>query len=228
MDSSSASAKARLRTVVGQTRYAGAAQPAILDGPACAGWPAIESPPSWCLAELRGRLAELSAWSGSATLTLAVELLWKAQEACEPAAWVTVRTDIFFPPDLATNGIDLDALPVVRTDNATAAARATEKLLRSAAFGLVIVDLGRHAGISPALQSRLSALTRLHDAAVLFLTDKPIHRPSLGPLVSLRVGVVRQRPSQSDFRCTVQADKDKRRGPGWTETRTYRAPPGLH
>lgn len=79
---------------------------------------------------------------GPAALSAATTLVWKAQLAGEPCAWIAARPSTFYPPDLDEGGIDLAALVVVRAPHATAAARVADKLLRSGAFGLVVLDLG--------------------------------------------------------------------------------------
>jgi recombination protein RecA len=164
---------------------------------------------------------------GSAALTAAAGLVWKAQHAGEPAAWVSARPSLFFPPDLAAGGIDLAALVVVRAPNASSAARAADKLLRSGAFGLVVLDLGAHAAVPSPLLGRLLALAQKHHAAVVFLTEKAADAPSLAPIVSLRVAASRSNAGAGRFACTIAATKDKRRAPGWTLEETFRGPPGL-
>ena len=201
----------------------------------------------WDMEALAGRLVEISGpspgrqpssaataiWditaprdAGSAALTCATSLLWKAQQRGEPAAWISARASTFFPPDLDDSGVDLAALVVVRLGNAGAAARAADKLLRSGAFGLVILDLGRGAVPVPLL-SRLLGLAQKHQAAVLFVTEKNEDAPSLAPLVSLRVVASRRRIGSDRFVCTTLASKDKRRAPGWSNEETLRGPPGL-
>jgi recombination protein RecA len=164
---------------------------------------------------------------GSAALTTAAGLLWKAQHAGEPTAWVSARPSLFFPPDLAAGGIDLAALVVVRAPNASSAARATDKLLRSGAFGLVVLDLGAHAAVPSPLLGRLLGLAQKHHAVVVFLTEKAVDAPSLAPIVSLRVAASRCNAGAGRFACTIAATKDKRRAPGWTLEETFRGPPGL-
>ena len=179
----------------------------------------------WALATLRGRLAELSARGASATLTAAFELVAEAQAQGEPAAWIAVGGSTFYPPDVADSGIDLAALVVVRTADATAAARAAERLLRSGAFGLVMIDLAR-AELATPIQGRLVTLAQTHDAAVVCLTEKAEDTASLGSLVSLRAEALRRREGDGDFRVTLRALKDKRRGPGWTHVAKRRGPAG--
>jgi len=192
---------------------------------------------SWGLAALRGRLVELSARGATATLTAAIELVSEAQEQSEPVAWLTLSTGTFYPPDAAESGIDLAALVVVRCPDATAAARAAERCLRSGAFGLVILDLGGHSesrkddmkrDLSMQIQGRLVTLAQAHDAAVVCLTEKTQDTASLGSLVSLRAEALRRRPERApDFAVEVRVLKDKRQGPGFTKTLKRRGPAGL-
>ncbi len=214
---------------------------------------AIEESTGWDPAGLAGRLVEITAgplprassgyhrsaipsiWDiepqrrdrGSGALTAAAGLVWKAQHAGEPAAWISARPSLFFPPDLAAGGIDLAALVVVRAPNASSAARAADKLLRSGAFGLVVLDLGAHAAVPSPLLGRLLGLAQKHHAAVVFLTEKAVDAPSLAPIVSLRVAASRTNAGTGRFACTIVATKDKRRAPGWTLEETFRGPPGL-
>ena len=139
---------------------------------------------------------------------MASGLLWEVQQKGDPATWICARTSTFFPPDLEASGIDLAALVVVRVTDAAAAARAADKLLRSGAFGLAVLDLGAHAALPLPLLSRLLGLAQKHRATVVFLTEKAAHSPSLAPLVSLRVAASRQRVAPGRFACTVEATKD--------------------
>jgi len=183
--------------------------------------------PTLARTQLAGRLVELSAHGASATLTTAIGLVRRAQEEGEPAAWIALPSATFYPPDVADSGVDLDALVVVRVGEGVAAARAAERLLRSGAFGLVVLDLGGDADVPMAHQGRLVTLAQQHDAAVVFLTEKAADAASLGSLVSLRAEALRARGDADGFACTVHALKDKRRGPGWSITEVVRAPDGL-
>lgn len=191
----------------------------------------VEQP--WGLAALRGRLVELSARGASATLTTAIELVLEAQREGEPVAWIVpwptdgAPAGTFYPPDVADSGVDLAALVVVRAPSAIAVIRAAERLLRSGAFGLIVLDLGTASVDVPmAHQGRLVTLAQAHDAAIVCLTEKPSETPSLGSLVSLRVDALRAR-TQEGFEISMRALKDKRRGPGWTRARKARGPAGL-
>lgn len=185
----------------------------------------------WGLPALRGRLVELSARGASATLTTAIDLVLEAQRDGEPVAWIVPwgreGSGTFFPPDVAASGVDLAALVVVRTSSVVVAARAAERLLRSGAFGLVVIDFGSASVEIPiAHQGRLVSLAQAHDAAIVCLTEKAADTTSLGSLVSLRVEAQRARLADG-FEITVRALKDKRRGPGWTRAIKARGPSGL-
>lgn len=183
------------------------------------------------LESLRGRLVELSSWGNMAPLTFACGLVLEAQLTGEPAAWIATGESHFYPPDFARCGIDLDALPVVRVANARTAARAADKLVRSGAFGLVLIDLidlGANAAVPSPLQSRLLALAGKHATAVLFLTRKKAEAPSLGSLVSLRAQANRRRTVEGRYACDVEIVKDKRRGPGRSHVEVHHGPAGLH
>jgi recombination protein RecA len=105
-------------------------------------------------------------------------------------------------------------------------------VLRSGAFGLVVIDLGAASGadLSMQIQGRLVTLAQAHDAAVVCVTEKGEDTASLGSLVSLRAQALRTRapqPDHGEFAVTVRVLKDKRRGPGWTQTLRRRGPAGL-
>ncbi len=192
--------------------------------------PKLEKAPTraepWTLTEIAGRLVEISGAGATASLTVAFGLVLEAQEGREPVGWVTSRRSFFYPPDAAQRGVDLDGLVVVRVPSAESIARAGEKLLRSGAFSLVVLDLGS-AEIPMPLQTRLAGLARRHHAALLCLTEKERRMFSLGSLISLRVHAERRRLSQGGFECEFQVLKDKRRGPTWTHAEICYGPAGL-
>lgn len=197
------------------------------------------SEPRFCLTELAGRLVELSGDGASAVLTAATKMMLDAQAAREPAAWIGTDESCFFPPDVAESGVDLSALLVVRIPFARLAADsgkrtranlvavAAERLMRSGAFGLMLLDLGRDHVLSQPLQSRLLGLAQHHQAAVLCLTEKSAHEASIGSLVSLRVHVGRTWLGGERFACELHVRKDKRHGPVWSEQEVCRGPMGL-
>ncbi len=182
---------------------------------------------AWSLDELRGRLVELSADPGGPSLTVALSLVADAVRQAEPAAWVSGRRELFYPPDLMAWGLPLDQLPIVRVRGPQQAARAASHLLRSGAFGVCVLDLGAAAVVPAPLISRLVKLAQSHGAAVLCLTEKPAEQPSIGSLVSLRCVAQTERVGVARFRVRVRALKDKRRSPGWTHEEDHCGPLGL-
>lgn len=188
-------------------------------------------PARWSWAALGGRLVELSADGsvdgGTALLTPAGALVGEAQREGEPTAWVTEAGSSFYPPDLAALGIDLEALAVVRVPEWQAVARAGERLARSGAFGLIVLDLGRRARIAPPLQGRLAMQALRHGTAILCLTEKSERAASLGSLISLHARITRRRRGEDRFATVLTATKDKRRGPGWVHEEEWHGPPGL-
>ncbi len=176
---------------------------------------------------MAGRLTEISGQGAVASLTAAMSLILEAQHEGEPTAWVTCAPGTFFPPDAADSGVDLEALAVIRVQTPPDAARAADRLVRSGAFGLIVLDLGKDADIPLALQGRLVGLAQRHDTAIVCLTDKPESSPSLGSMVSLRAEAMRAEVGDDRFRCKVRVIKDKRRGPNWSHAEVLRGPAGM-
>ena len=188
----------------------------------------IETPAGWHLYTFAGRYSEISSNSAGASLTLVFRLVLEIQRQGEPVAWMMTHASIFFPPDAADAGVDLEALAVIRVADSIAAARTAEHLLRSGGFGLVVLDLGANARLPQHAQSRLAGQARRHDTALLCITEKEYDQPSLGSLVSLRAHTERVTENSNHFRCMVRVIKDKRRGPGWLHVELCRGPDGLH
>ena len=186
---------------------------------------------AWTREILAGRIGELSGAADAATLTFAFELVGESQRSGEPVAWVTGRETAFFPPDAARRGLDLAALPVVRTPDLAGAARAADKLVRSGGFGLVVVDAVEAGSPNEALprplQKRLVRHAEACEVALLFLTAKSPDAPSIGALASFRIQARRERDGRGRFTCRLEALADKRFGPGWSRREVYRGPPGL-
>jgi len=180
-------------------------------------------PARWTLPEVAGRLVEISAFWAPASLSLAFSLVLEAQRQGEPVGWVMSIDNFFYPPDAAQAGVDLGALVVVRTPNASAIPRAGEKLLRSGAFGLIVLDIGS-ADIPMPLQTRLGGLVRQHHTALVCLTEKEGRELSLGSLVSLRAHAKRTHNTQGQLICNLEILKDKRRGPTWSHTEIFHGP----
>jgi recombination protein RecA len=187
----------------------------------------LEPVPDWRLPTVAGPLVEVSGSQESAALTLAFGLVRDAQRRVEPVAWVTAANSSFFPPDAAQTGVDLGALVVIRIGDPQSLGRAADRLARSGAFGLVVVDLGR-ADLAIPLQARLAGLAQKHFAAVVCLTEKASEAPSLGSMVSLRLQGWRQIVTPGRFRCEGRVLKDKRRGPTWAHVEECVGPDGLY
>lgn len=189
----------------------------------------------WSLEQVAGRLVEISGVGAMAPLTLAFGLVLQAQQQNEPVAWIARNDSLFYPPDAAEDGIDLDALTIVRVPDGRAVARATDQLVRSGAFGLVVLDLSAPAraprtggcDVPVPLQIRLAGLAHKYQTALLCLTMKGDAAPSLGPLVSLRVAARRKRLADGRFSCELTVLKDKRQGPTWRYAEVCHGPAGL-
>lgn len=188
---------------------------------------ANSAPPRWSCVQLAGRLVELSGSGAAAGVSVAMALVLESQERGEPAAWICPRHRTYFPPDVAKNGVDLAALVTVFASGAQMSAAVADRLLRSGAFGLVVLDLGADDRISTALQGRLVSLAKQHQAAVVCITDKGGDASSIGSMVSLRGEVTRRQVGFGRFECTVEVLKDKQRGPGWTHCEVMLGPDGL-
>jgi recombination protein RecA len=183
--------------------------------------------PAWSLGAFSGRLVEVSGDSACAVLTLAFGLVLEAQRGGEPVAWLSRKESVFFPPDAAEVGVDLASLAVIWACDLPRAVRTADHLVRSGAFGLVVLDLGINPRVPLAFQTRLSGLARKHATALVCLTEKDPRQPSLGALVSLRAEAVRVRGPEGRFHCQARVLKDKRRGAGWKHSEVCHAPDGL-
>jgi recombination protein RecA len=188
---------------------------------------------------LRGRLIELSASGTTAVLSAAMGLVLEAQLLDEPVAWVTLRETCFYPPDVVDCGVDLAAMVVIRVSDLSSMGRAAERLLRSSAFGLVIVDLGalessaerdifpsagKHA-FSIANQGRLVTLASKNQTLVTCITSKNVSAESMSSLISLRADAARERDPEG-LSVVLRVLKDKRRGPGWSRRDRAQGPAG--
>lgn len=190
-----------------------------------------ERPPAiqreWRLESLLGRFVEISGGATTSALTCTASLILQAQLLGESAAWVAGGTSIFFPPDFADSGIDLDALPVVRAGNPHKAARAAGHLLRAGSFALVVLDVEDNSRLSQADQTSLSGLAHHANTALVCLTRRTGSASPTGSLVSLRLEADRARLGFDRFRCEYLVVKDKRQGPGWRHQEVCRGTDGL-
>ena len=184
--------------------------------------------PIWSRTQLAGQFCELSSVAGAARLTAAFRLVLDAQFEGEAVVWISTTLDTFFAPDVAENGVDLNALVLIRVPDVKAVARAADRLLKSGAFGLIVMDLNCNASIPIPLQVRLTQQARTHDTTLLCLTSKAREAPSLGPMVSLRGQSTCRHLEVDRFQYEIEILKDKRHGPGWKHSEICRGASGLH
>lgn len=190
-----------------------------------------------------GRIVELSGaiggGFGTTRTTTTVSILRHAQAEGETTAWVMAQDAPLYPPDLQEAGIDLDALVVVHVPVAAlpyGPCRAAELLLRSGAFGLLVIDLSGLALPSATLSAwlgRMLGLARQHESRVVLLTEKPITADSLGTLVGVRIESHLHRAQTHDiplvplFTVEHQVIKNKSGAPFDVAHDVHRAPDGV-
>ncbi len=166
----------------------------------------------WRVSQLAGRLLELSSEKASVAITATASLILDAQLQGEPVAWIATQGSTFYPPDFDAFGIDLGALPVMRMRDAQVGAKATEYLLRSGGFGLVVLDVGDSTSMRTATSARLAALAKKHRTVLVCLTRKKHRESSLGPMVSLRCDVSLKKIGFNQFTWELRVLKDRRHG----------------
>ncbi len=184
--------------------------------------------PTWNLAELAGRLVEISASGPRAALSFSASLIWEAQHAGGHCIWLARKDSIFYPPDFASRGIDLSALPVVQAPTLGARLQALERALRSGAFSLILLDHQCHEKFPLHAQGRFVGLAKRHQTAVVAISEREREQGTMGSMVSLHVEARREDEGEGRFRCTLSAVKDKSRGPHWNISESMHAPLGLY
>ena len=99
------------------------------------------------------------------------------------------------------------------TDDDRSGPRAAELLLRSGAFGLVVIDhahtVAPRPRVTEAWLGRIAALARLHESRVLVLAAPPVTAPALGTLVSVRIETVREHAHEDEIALTYEAVRYK-------------------
>jgi hypothetical protein len=158
----------------------------------------------------RGRLIELTGGPDAAQASVAVQIVLASQREGDPVAWIQPQGGELFPPDLAGASVELASLLVVHVpkDASAGIPKAAELVLRTGAFGAVVLDLTRtRPPRGEAWLGRLSSLAREHDARCVLLG--PEGEASLGPLVSLRFRPVRTRVRPGLYRVETEVLKDK-------------------
>lgn len=138
----------------------------------------------------RGALATLEGASSSGRTAIAAQLLARATANGWAAA---VDDGSLFPPHLASAGVCLERLLVVPAESALAISRASDILLRSRAFDIVLL---------PGIALRATVWSRLvglaHKADVLLLTLGPQASTELAYFAGTRVGCAIERVRWSE------------------------------
>lgn len=176
---------------------------------------------------LSGLVCEVSQSAPGGGCTVSVALARAFAEAGRPFAWVSATESVFYAPDLAANGIDPATVPVVWARTPHDATRAAQWLLRSEAFGLVIIDLGDRPVIPDAALARLQHLARRSGSTVAVLTSKRDDDRSLGAIVALRLAVQSRYAADGTVSYTITVVKDKRGGLGTLYRGNLDAPLGM-
>ena len=179
------------------------------------------------LESLRGRMVEFTGHEASAVLSYVVDRVAAFQAAGEAVAWVAGTPQTFFPPDSMACGVDLAQLPVIRCDGSLPdIALATDHLMRSEGFSLVVVDLPERRDFRLVHQSRLRALARETHTALLLLT-RNIRPDSLASLRARTRRLAAPQAYPGTFRHKLSIVKDKQRNPDRRQQELRSAPDGL-
>lgn len=132
----------------------------------------------------RGVVVELAPAAAGAQTTVAALSLLQCQREGAPVAWVEAESGTAYPPDLAQLGLDLQALLWVRVPDAAGASaipKAAELLLRTGAFGGLVLDVHpRRLPRGGAWLSRLAALVREHRARCVIVVSDASGRSGRG------------------------------------------------
>lgn len=178
-----------------------------------------------------GLLVEFSGERETARLSSAVAEIRRAQARLDTTAWIQPENGALYPPDLAEAGVDLNALVVLRIPASAgggALSRAAEMLIRSGAFGFVVVDARETTlRLSPAWQGKLLGAVREQDSRLLFLTSKSAGTESVGSLVGLRLEPRRVRIAPGMFAIEHHVLKNKPGLPFAEASERMRSPWGL-
>lgn len=176
----------------------------------------------WDGERVQGRLIEVSEAGFFGALSVVTGLMHQVQGRGELVAWVASGNSVFFPGDLVARGLDVEALPVLFLPHGQAALQAADLLLRSGAFGLLVVD-GAGEALSESVLGRLAKVAEDRQTTLVFLTRKADTDPSLASQVSLRVAV-RREADHTAWRVV----KDKRSGRIPPQRERFHGPLGLY
>lgn len=175
------------------------------------------------LSRFQGRVVEVSQPGYFGALSALTGLLTQVQGLGEQIGWVSTGSSVFYPPDLEYRGVDTAAVSVVFAPDAPGGLLAADWLLRSGAFGLVVVDWAGGA-VDDSDLGRLSRLTADRGSVLVFLTQKQPGEPSLSSQVSLRVAGGPASDGESEW----EVVKDKLSGPATKQRMRFHGPFGLY
>jgi len=135
----------------------------------------------------RGAIATLEGAAGSGRSAVAARLL--AMATANGGLGALIETPAgpegaFYPPALAAAGVDLGRLLIVHASGATDIARAADIVLRSGAFGVVVIPM---VALRATVWTRLTSLT--HRANAVFVVLGEAAPSELRYFASLRVRV---------------------------------------
>jgi hypothetical protein len=118
----------------------------------------------------RGAIATLEGPPSSGRTTIGARLL---AQATRNGVGALVHVDPLYPPSLEAAGVDLRRLMIVPAAEGVAAARAADILVRSGAFGVVLVPaIGPARGINAATWTRLAGLAHRTNTCLVALGNE--------------------------------------------------------
>lgn len=180
-------------------------------------------------AALCGRLSEFSARGALGVGSLAAHYVWEAQMAKKWPVWISCA-GLPYAEDLQANGIDLQALVVVRTTTLGECLYAAEQVIRTAVCGTVVVDVGNAIEAPTPMMARLLQHARRTDTACIFLTGESVRLSSLSALISYRLNVQQWHDEQHDehTQMVIEASvvRDKKTGRQYSFVEHYQTVPG--
>lgn len=140
-----------------------------------------------------GSLVEVSVSGKSAGLSYVAHQIRLMQGSHDMVVWLTTNeAGLIAGDDARVSGIDLAQCTFVKTPSVTDAGRAADKLIRSGAFGLIVLDATVGEPPPEPLLSRLQKLTRKHQCSLIMVTRKDDAAPSLSSMVSVRLSATRR------------------------------------
>lgn len=120
------------------------------------------------------------------------------EEERAPVAWITPDETMPFPPDFATNGVDLERIVWFSPGELEPTLLTIDLLLRSEAFPLVCVDIPDPTSIPPGSFARFMHRLRSRGGTLLIVTSGSVDAPS--PSIGFHINVQSSEPGEIAFR----------------------------